>query len=211
MTKNEDTELRELLDGLLLGDGSLYVNKKHKKPTPCYQHSDNNKEYLLYIKSRFEKYNLLLSGKSEDQIYTRYRWNKYSYSFKTRNNIILKPYRDRWYPEGKKIVPLDLVFSPITVLHWFIGDGTVQKTAYSTRIQIATHSFSSEENELLSLKLNDIGIKSIVKTHIRAGNYLAIRQRSCLDFLDYMDECPVNCYRYKWDKVTSSLIRSQAC
>jgi len=203
-------KLKELIDGLLLGDGNLYVDKRKINPTPIYQHTDNNKEYLLYLKKCFESFGLSFSGRAEDQIYTRNKWNKISYSIKTRTNSELVSHRNRWYPSGVKIVPMDLKLYPTTILHWFIGDGTVQKTAYSTRIQIATHSFSFEENKFLCHKLNELGIQSLVKTHTRAGNYLSVRERSCLDFLDYIGQSPVSCYQYKWDKVVLSLTRSQA-
>lgn len=54
LTRNPTSELAEIV-GIMLGDGSLYINKKLKFHTTISFHK-NEYSYLSYVKSLFEKY-----------------------------------------------------------------------------------------------------------------------------------------------------------
>jgi hypothetical protein len=102
----------------------------------------------------------------------------------------------RWYKNGKKIVPSNLKLTPRVVLHWFIGDGGTGKY----RVALHTLAFSKEENELLADLLNkEIGISAtlISKKSRKQPDKVYYRlditgHRNYRGFLDYLELAPDN-------------------
>lgn len=80
------------------------------------------------------------------------------YVAETRCDLSLTPIYRRWYPNGKKHVPEDLVLTPLTVAHWFCGDGTSSYRPNNGGIIVsfATDCFTFDECEVLAYKLNTL-------------------------------------------------------
>lgn len=180
----------DLLDGLLLGDGNISLQKK--AINAYFRQTCKSKEYLEYIQPLLE----LVDIPFEKSIY--YRGEKLaSYMLTSRVSPFLTEEFNRWYPNGTKIVPNDLVLTPLCVCHWFIGDGTLSSAhAYFMGIKIATHSFTREEREFLVELLKKEGIQSC---RTNDTGELWINKKSTQDFFDYIGECPVEFYSYKWN------------
>ena len=101
-----------------------------------------------------------------------------------------------WYPNGKKVVPYNLKLTPVTVRQWYIGDGCLEKNRNSRpRIKLATQSFSELENMYLKKILSELGFKI---TYSPANNCLFVSPYSVDNFLAYIGDCPIECYKYKW-------------
>ncbi|KVP96897.1 hypothetical protein WJ97_13815 [Burkholderia ubonensis] len=60
---------------------------------------------------------------------------------------------ERWYPDGKKRVPFDLVLTPISLAHWYCGDGYRCNSGYIAAF--ATDGFSTECVESLMQKMRE--------------------------------------------------------
>lgn len=185
-------ELVELIDGLLLGDGCLSKTSKDKNAR--YEHSCKCKEYIEFIKTELLKHGIDFSNK----IYEKP--NGYNtgitYQMCSRVNEFLTMQYNRWYSNGKKIVPQDIAISPISLKHWYIGDGCLDSDkGYLRQIAIAAHSFTYDEREFLVEKLSSIGIDS----SNRKNGLICIKKKSIDGFLKYIGQCPVMCYQYKWD------------
>ncbi|MFA5238294.1 MAG: hypothetical protein WC476_01125 [Phycisphaerae bacterium] len=112
----------------------------------------------------------------------------------------LLPQRERWYPEGNKIVPKDIKLTPDLVRRWFIDDGchSIRKRA-SNSLMFCTCNFTIEDVNFLSEMLKELGFKA--NTRIETG-YPVIRfsTKSISDFFDYIGPPPIECYSYKWPK-----------
>src|SRR6185369_10572698 len=66
----------------------------------------------------------------------------------------------RWYPNGRKIVPRDLHLSPVTLNHWFCGDGR-GGDAKGT-LGFCTDGFSPEDVGFLVDHLRlDLGVEAL--------------------------------------------------
>jgi len=183
--------MRELLDGLLLGDGSLDAHGKGVR----YRHTCKHKAYLEWLKNEMMGYGIDFTP----NIYEKP--NGYGtgvgYQIYSRNHSFLKENYERWYTEErKKVVPTDLKLMPIVLNQWYIGDGGFDSDkGYLRQIQIAAHSFSYEEREFLVEMLIELGFKA----SNRKKGLICISKKSIPDFLDYIGPSPVKCYAYKWD------------
>jgi hypothetical protein len=102
----------------------------------------------------------------------------------------------RWYPQGTKIVPEDLELSPLTVKYWFIDDGN---TSYHKdrfqRLKIATNGFSDKDRDVLQGNLAELDIT----TKVSKLGELYIKKSLAPLLFSYIGDCPVSCYKYKWE------------
>ena len=177
----------EVLSGEILGDGHLSSTGSNS----CFQHSTANFEYGKYLYDKLNTYGApLLShkilkprGSKNEQFHTR-----------TSCNSTFSVLRRKWYENGIKIVPLDLQLTSEICLHWFLGDGSLERTG---AILISTCNFSIKDVDLLVEKLNNIGFMA---TKNKDGKYYIVRiwKHNVLDFLNYIGQCPVMSYGYKW-------------
>lgn len=106
--------------------------------------------------------------------------------------------RKRWYPDGKKVIPKDFRFSPISLNIWYLGDGSRSGNAKNARrgILLCSDAFSKENlEETIIMFLLKLGIECWVTKR----NQVKISNSSAPKFLEYIGECPIGCYEYKWD------------
>lgn len=94
-------------------------------------------------------------------------WNK-QISFQTIMHPEIVEMRNFFYPQGKKIIPKEIVSvlkDPLSLAIWFMDDGTLDyrvKDHYAFRI--ASYSFSEKENELLAKTLHqNFGVMATVQ------------------------------------------------
>jgi len=80
-----------------------------------------------------------------------------------------KTQRARWYPRGVKIVPSDLVLTPLSVAQWFAGDGTYDRQG---QLFFCTDGFSEGCVSRLSEKLGSLGVRTVVReSSVRPGQF----------------------------------------
>lgn len=174
-------ELNEIIIGNLLGDG--YIRKSKVRCT--YAHVDKNKEYIEWLIKIFENSSISCHFNSTTSA-------NGCYSFQTNSYQCLNDYHDRFY-QDKRIVPSDILLTPIVLRQWFISDGNTHKTS---GLSIA----KSPYNKILMLQLqNIIGERCSYHFDKRRGcGKYYIPKRYKPKFFDYIGECPVECYKYKW-------------
>lgn len=201
-------QLLEVLNGLLLGDGHL---NHQNKWTSNYQHSTKHKVVLEWLADLLKAFGIGQTGK----IYryekrTSFPGNKIcrtvSFFYASQHYAELKELQSKWYrpateeerEKGRKffkIVPPDLVLTPLTCLHWYIGDGHLEKKHKG--VYLCTQGFSENEVDFLISLLKKLGIKAT--RHKNKDIYLSVK--SVLAFLNYIGHCPKkieSVYKYKW-------------
>jgi transcriptional regulator with XRE-family HTH domain len=196
-----DEELIQYIEGELLGDGCLQARRSNidnKVNSARYTHGTKYKSYLEWLSNLFSKYNLEQSG---NILYWKDKHNSISYKYSTRSYVELKSIFERWYPNGKKIVPKDIVLTPTIIKHWYLGDGnfTRRYKDNSFRLTLHTEGFSKKDNELLISKLCELGIIC----NLTKANYIYIPVRYIYRFFKYIGNCPEeikSTYGYKWPK-----------
>lgn len=196
--------LLEILDGEMLGDGCIYVSRSNCQGYFKESIGYDKKEWGEFLINIFKNNNILIGGSGLIS-----RKDKPGWSFFTRSTIELGNIQRRWYKNNNKfnsnkkssfsnrknikIIPIDLKLTPNTLLHWYIGDGCFRKRG---SIGLATCGFSFDEIEFLRFLLKrDFNLKT---SHTADGK-ISIPRYEAVRMLEIMGECPVECYKYKWD------------
>ena len=203
--------LQAMLEGELLGDGSIAIawTNEDGYSSAKYTHGSKYKEYLIWLSGEFASQGLAQAGNIYECVYrpkspeVGWKHSQYiSYRYSTRAYPELIQFRERFYPDGKKIVPKDLTLNPINARQWYIGDGSLNRQRNvgkdSFSIQLATCGFDKYSVVHLMDQLSLQGIKT---TYHRNNNTIRIRTSSTADFLDWIGPCPPeieNVYGYKW-------------
>lgn len=188
-------EQKELINGELLGDGCLTSSKGNLNSSFAY--CTKNRKYLEWL---INELNILDFSDIKEK--RQMRWNlSITFMTYTASNPTLTEIHKKWYrwelkKNGKygfvKHIPNDLKLTPIVCRSWYIGDG--HRPKYGGLI-VATDDFDKNEIEKILIKqLKNKGIDCWVTKY----NKLYIPADSKQTFLDYIGECPVESYKYKW-------------
>lgn len=190
-----------LLDGLILSDGC--IPKPIGVSNSCfYVQNCVNLEWLEIIKSEFDVNNIICNITTEKR---KKKKKNISYVFRSFKYDKFYDLRKRWYPDEIKIVPKDIDLSNEIVLkNWLYGDGTI---IGNSTLRFCTDDFVLDDVEFLKCKLNDIFNLhfKIIKFGKNKKNVQKYRLSICkrdgfFQFFEYIGECNVNCFDYKWRK-----------
>jgi len=139
-------EQESFFNGLMLGDGSLvYGNKKGSLfPRLSVQRQKKDKDYLFWQYEEFKEF-----YGTEPKYFKSYH-NKAEkfydgYACITKSGQVFKDQYNRWYPNGKKIIPKDLVLDPLTLLIWFLDDGCIIRNGKSLSFKLSTDGFLDDD------------------------------------------------------------------
>lgn len=188
---------KDIIDGLLLGDGCISV--KNGGLFAILNVSQTDRGLVEYLRDKICP---------EAKINERKTKRKTIYYFSVTNSSLI-PIRERWYPNGKKIVPKNLIFTPLMVLNWFMGDGSTSftKNKKQVNLTLSTESFTKEEVIFLKNGLSK-AIGQEIRISTNKGSFsdrtyfrLSSGKSSFTNaFFDYVGECPVECMKYKWKR-----------
>ncbi len=231
MTTSKE-EAKQAFDGIMLSDGSL--PRRDKDAYFSMSLSDTKKlksrpniptELLL---DYLEQVKLILNTLDVDcqmgypKVYhSETRGKKYEgvclYSL---DSPLLTFERDRWYTGGrytrdslhgdrwtnaKKVVPEDLVLTPILLSYWFMGDGSssfdLRRNGSTVYAGFSTCDFSEEDNTKLAAMLNAFGIRStVIRTGSRRYPYISVSQWGINRLMDCIELYMHPAYAYKIKK-----------
>lgn len=182
----------EWINGELLGDGSLC---SHSPYSAKFAYASKYHEYAKYISDTLKSFGIEQAGKIIKQYHSERDY--FSYHYYSLRYVELLSICKHWYPEGKKIVPKDIKLTPITLRQLFIGDGSLINQKDRRRfIRLSTNGFTISDVEWLVKQLNELGFRAVRQP---SKNVIRIPSYSTKDFLNYIGNCPVSCYQYKWN------------
>ena len=187
------------LEGELLGDGGVYTRGKY---SALYRHGSKHREYLEWLSGILSSLGIKQSG------HINRNQGRYGtiWLYTTKSYTELLPLRQRWYPDGHKHIPGDLILTPVRVRQWFIGDGSFSHHSGGQYIKFATYGFARAEVVAIAHKLavalgvniGDIHVhKTVSGPRICFGKKDVVRA-----FYDYIGPCPPaieGIYGYKWE------------
>jgi hypothetical protein len=190
---------REIVDGLLLGDGDI----PHKNKNAYLRVRNTNKEWLNQLSSTIpESYGPALSRTAEevakmneDSGFSKnVELSRYNdvYRWQTASNEKLNKHRERWWKTGEKRVPDDLELTPIVVRHWMAGDGNLNWSGDCFASVRFGRMDERDDEKLISL-FEDVGIESVK----RNGNHISVYSQDARDLLDWSTPEPDG-MEYKW-------------
>lgn len=190
--------------GSMLGDGSIECGKLAKHARLCIARQSKDQDYVKWQAEIFSDIcgndpvnHLAFFDKRTGKTYLR------TY-FRTRNCPAITDYHIKWYPNGQKIVPRDLVLTPLILLIWFLDDGSCNvdkgKNSDTLRIDLNTMGFSEVDNiflsQILSTYLNDT--VKVLKS--RKHFYLRLNNSAARKFISFIDSIFPQCMlrKAKW-------------
>lgn len=193
--KTENERFHQFMMGSLLGDMSISkLDKGAKNYRASIAHSKAQACWAIF---KWDFLNIFsLSGKlAHNKICApRYKSCVEELRFKTKANSIFNYYRHLFYPNGIKIVPVEVLdLDAFGLAVWFFDDG-YRTGRHLKGICLATHSFTSEGKDIL-LKL--LRKKFNLKCSLQAEGTIYIWVESVPKFIELITPFVLPCLEYK--------------
>ena len=152
--------LLEFLTGTMLGDGSLEL--KGPRCNARYAEGSSNADYARWKADQLSRSFTVRFKERLSSPHVRTGRRYRGWWLRTLTHPLLTVWRHAWYPQGKKIVPFDLVkkhLTPFALTVWFCDDGS---SAHKDGLaDLYPHAFSRVEVEwLASLLMERFGLPS---------------------------------------------------
>ena len=179
------TKVQEsILIGTLLGDGTM------RKKINAYleiNHAFSQKELVDWIYSKFK--NLVLSS----PVKRKNNGKRIAYRFFTRSLSVLTPFYDKFFKNGKKVIPNNLKLDSLGLAVWFMDDGSKSRSS----IYLNTQQFTINEQKKLMFILKDqFGLLSTLnkdKIYFR----IRVRSESSKKMVKIIEKYVLPSFRYK--------------
>ena len=136
---------REVLIGLLLGDGHLETQNGGKTYRLKIEHSIAQKDYTEWL------FHLFLPLCEQIMLYEKEKNGKRYVGFRTRSIGIFRFYAQQFYDGKKKVMPkiIGKLLSETGIAIWFLDDGSKKSARHKTYI---IHSLGFTKEELIRVQ-----------------------------------------------------------
>ena len=188
---------REILVGLMLGDGHLETQNNGKTYCLKVEQSANKAEYVNWLHENFENFVLnkpKIKDKERNGIVTKNIW------FATLSHGSFRFYAQQFYVNGKKVIPkmIGKLLTPLGIAVWFMDDGSIKSKFHKAKI-INTQCFTKKEVLLLIKVLKDkFGINSKLREQ-KDGYQIYIFSESIDKFRKLIGKYVISSMKYKLD------------
>lgn len=189
-------EQNEILIGSMLGDGTIVDRSPHFR----MKQARVFREYVVWFHQAFRVYMTDLIHDSTGMCRGKVIESSMAITRTAPRFVTL---RQKWYPEGIKVVPRDIRLTPLMCAHWHVQDG--QNRQGKREAILNTNSFTKDDVEFLVERLRvDVGIKSHSRRKesnkdqwiIFMGNRFG--DEGYFQFLDLVrPHIPWECFQYK--------------
>jgi hypothetical protein len=187
----------EVFDGHMLGDG--YIDKPCSPTVPGARFGIHQKyrQFAEWIAGVFDGCDIKLKDKSQ---YDKRTGKTYYYCIgRSLHHPDIRRQYDRWYPNGKKTIPSDVRLTPMSVMVWYLGDGTLERSRGDPRIMIACEGFPRENVSKILFPFLD-GLSPGQWRHTKRNNLRSLKSGDAvLNLMAFIGwDSPVRCYDYKF-------------
>lgn len=186
---------REIIVGLLLGDGCLERTGKGSTYRLKVEQSAKHKPYVDHL---YEEFRQWVQTPPRKRVLKTNGGQEGNWTFQTVSHPSLKFYGTQFYKDGTKAVPklIDHWITPIGLAYWFMDDGSM-KSKDSKGVIFNTQDFSKAEVELLTRVL---GTKFSLEASLRKqreGYQIYVSGRSYERFIELVEPYVIDEMRYK--------------
>jgi hypothetical protein len=190
-------EQLSIFDGLMLSDASLTICRGNQNSRMSMTSKHRN-----FIEAMISNLSFLSWGPINDKYIYDKRTKKSYHSVRVHSHVSewLTEQRHRWYPNGKKIVPKDVIVNKECLEWWYLGDGHLERKKNrpnARRVQLAVNGFTNSDNEILKNKLVDLLGNDAV--YIECKNSIIISKLSLVKMATMLTDSPVEVYKYKYE------------
>ena len=140
-------EQREILVGLVLGDGHLETQNRGRTYRLKVEYSSSKREYCQHLYESFREW--VLTPPKEKSKHSKGHVSS-NFAFNTVSHGAFRFYAQQFYLDGKKVVPkrLDNMLTPKGLAYWYMDDGSM-KSKQSKGVILNTQGFSRNEVGML--------------------------------------------------------------
>lgn len=201
---------REIITGLLMGDG--HISRKDS-PNPRVQCNMISENYLQYIDEKFGVFgNGVYLGRTAEESAKQVRERGFNpdaeaadysdaYMWRSMSHPELQEFSD-WYSTGEKVWPKHIELTPTVLKHWYCGDGNWNNSGTNNNIRISM-SNEVENTDKVDQLFEAAGLPSPSNYNIserkaggkRCDAVFTVDQSQKL--CQYMGE-PLPDFEYKW-------------
>jgi hypothetical protein len=187
--------LRELTDGLLLGDA--YVERCGRGGRLSLAQTVAHADWVKQVLSLYEKAGMGYHEVQGPEGDVNIRGNTYKrrahWGFRTLTYDFFMEQRTRWYPNGRKQVPPDVLLTPLSIAHWYFGDGGVGGKGYHATF--STDGFSPEDVDFLIARLS--AERGWRPTHDHRNRIVLTFMEDRADLLSIIKDITPPCFQHK--------------
>ncbi len=146
-------EQREVLVGLMLGDGHLESQNGGRTYRLKIEQSEKHVAYVLHLYRLFSEW---VRTPPQPKVVRSRGHESTNWWFQTLSHGAFRFYAHQFYKGGRKRVPrlIHRWLSPRALAYWFMDDGSI-KSAQSKGVLLNTQSFTKSEVELLCRVLEE--------------------------------------------------------
>jgi len=190
----------EVLYGELLGDGSLDMQKSYTNAR--FQWGGNSEDHGLLIHKVLGDFACYF--KVQKRLGHKDTWKIVS-----KSAAAFTPIHREWYFTGRQAIPNSIKLTPVIVRHWYLGDGYLKKRPNKRPcIILCSQNYGLNDWDILIREFNRIGLNPWTEKNNK-GYVLRFSTRETNNFFDFIGECPVPYYKYKW--LTEEEYNSMEC
>ena len=187
-TDNTEGSLTEeqlsILIGVLLGDGAM---RKKTHALLEINHSYKQKEYVDWLYLKFQIY------VDTPPKMRKSNGNRIAYRFTTKSLPIFTKFYDSFFQGGHKIIPDNLILTPLTLAIWYMDDGS----RCDTDIYLNSQQFTQEEQEKLVLLLSKQYAIQASLNKDKEYKRIRIKKDSVQKFMDLISFYVIPTMKYK--------------
>ena len=144
-------EQESIIIGSILGDGYLRIIKGRRNAFLEVNHSARQKEYVDW---KYLKFNNLAAGLPKLRSGNGTRM---AYRFYTRQHPRLTEFYQQFYPQGKKIFPVNIKLNSLCLAVWYMDDGSKCR---SSDVYLNTQQFDNVSQNRMLAALDELGLKA---------------------------------------------------
>lgn len=147
----------EIIEGHLLGDGHMI--KRWANASFSIERSILDKDYSLWTLNELNNIITPIGLRERKRFNKKTNKTSYSCELLTKSLPDLNSLYERWYINKKKVVPKDLILTPLMIGIWICDDGHITdgrlryKNSKSLKIRFSTDGFKKDEVIFLSDQL----------------------------------------------------------
>lgn len=188
---------REILVGLMLGDGHLETQNNGKTYRLKVEQSANKAEYVSWLYENFENF-VLNKPKIKDR--ERNGVAAKSIGFATLSHGSFRFYAQQFYAGGKKVIPkiMGKLLTPIGLAVWFMDDGSIKSKFHKAKI-LNTQCFDKKEVLMLIQVLKNKFEISAKLREQKDGCQIYILSESMDKFKKIVEKYIIDSLKYKLD------------
>ncbi len=200
LTQNQ----REILVGLMLGDGHLETQNNGRTYRLKVEHSTVQAKYTNWLYEQFNKWVLTSPQEKQKMVNSKSSTNIW---FNTVSHACFRFYAQQFYSERKKVIPKMIykLLGPQSLAVWFMDDGSIKSKEHKAII-LNTQCFSNTDiNRLRDTLMKNWEIESQIRKQSE-GNQLLLTGDSAIRFAKIIIPYLLPEFYYKLGKIGLTLL-----